>query len=159
MAHLEKHNILNDEQHGFRKGRSCETQLALTINDLAKILDKQGQADVIIMDFSKAFDLVPHQRLLLKLRHFGISGTLHTWIKNFLTQRTQQVVLDGATSSSIAVTSGVPQGTVLGPLLFILYLNDLPDGLSSQVRLLADDCIMYREITLIDDIVSRYKMI
>ena len=154
MAHLEKHNILNDEQHGFRKGRSCETQLALTINDLAKILDKQGQADVIIMDFSKAFDLVPHQRLLLKLRHFGISGTLHTWIKNFLTQRTQQVVLDGATSSSIAVTSGVPQGTVLGPLLFILYLNDLPDGLSSQVRLLADDCILYREITSMEDSIS-----
>ena len=63
MSHLEKNNILNDEQHGFRKGRSCETQLALTIDDLAKILDKQGQADVIIMDFSKAFDLVPHQRL------------------------------------------------------------------------------------------------
>ena len=151
MSHLEKNNILNDEQHGFRKGRSCETQLALTIDDLAKILDKQGQADVIIMDFSKAFDLVPHQRLLLKLRHFGISGTLHAWIKNFLTQRTQQVVLDGATSSSIAVTSGVPQGTVLGPLLFILYLNDLPDGLSSQVRLLADDCILYRKVNSVED--------
>lgn len=146
MKHFENHNVLNDEQHGFRKGRSCETQLSLTVNDLAKILDKQGQADVIIMDFSKAFDLVPHQRLLLKLKQAGITGLLHSWLENFLTKRTQQVVLEGVSSASVNVSSGVPQGTVLGPLLFILYLNDLTDGITSQVRLLADDCILYREI-------------
>ena len=151
MSHLEKYHVLNNEQHGFRKGRSCETQLALTVNDLARILDDQGQADVIIMDFSKAFDLVPHQRLLLKLKHFGISGMLLDWMTNFLTKRTQKVVLDGESSSPITVTSGVPQGTVLGPLLFILYLNDLPVGIKSQVRLLADDCILYREIKSLDD--------
>ena len=151
MRHLEQYKVLNDEQHGFRRGRSCETQLALSVNDLAKVLGRQSQADVVIMDFSKTFDLVPHQRLLSKLCHYGITGKLHNWMQNFLTMRTQQVVLEGVSSSSITVTSGVPQWMVLGPLLFILYLNDLPEGISSQVRLLADDCILYREInTLID---------
>ena len=151
MSHLEQYNVLNNEQHGFRKGRSCETQLALTVNDLAKILDNKGQADVIIMDFRKAFYLVPHQRLLYKLTQAGITGPLHKWASNFLTKRSQQVVLEGISSSSIQVTSGVPQGTILGPLLFILYLNDLPDGITSQVRLLADDCMLYREIKTLDD--------
>ena len=151
MKHFDEHMVLNDEQHGFRKGRSCETQLALTVNDLAKILDGRGQADVIIMDFSKAFNLVPHQRLLLKLQQAGVTGPLHTWISNFLTKRSQKVVLEGVSSSSVQVTSGVLQGTVLGPLLFILYLNDLPEGITSQVRLLADDCILYSEITLEED--------
>ena len=151
MCHFDEHNVLNNKQHGFRKGRSCETQLALTVNDLAGILDNKGQVDVIITDFSKAFDLVPHQRLLLKLKHAGISGSLHNWISTFLTKRSQQVVLEGNSSTSIVVTSGVPQGTVLGPLLFILYLNDLPEGISSQVRLLADDCILYREIQTQED--------
>ena len=103
------------------------------------------------MDLSKAIDLVPHQRLLSKLCHYGITGKLHNWIQNFLRMRTQQVILDGVSSSSITITSGVPQGTVLGPLLYILYLNDLPEGISSQVCLLADDCILYREINTLND--------
>ena len=106
---------------------------------------------MVIMDFSKAFDLVPHQRLLSRLCHYGITGKLHNWMQIFLTMRTQQVVLEGVSSSSITVTSGVPQGAVLGPLLFIIYLNDLPEGISSQVRLLADDCILYREINTLND--------
>ena len=146
MTHLENHGFLNNQQHGFRKGRSCETQLALTVDDLAKILNNKGQADVIIMDFSKAFDTVPHERLLAKLRHAGINGSLHKWIRSFLTLRSQQVCLDGAVSTPVHVSSGVPQGTVLGPLLFLLYLNDISDEISSEVRLLADDCILYRSI-------------
>ena len=151
MRYLEKYKVLIDEQHGFRGGRSFETQLALSVNDLAKALDRQSQADVVIMDFSKALDLVPHQRLLSKFFHYGITGKLHKWIKFFLAMRTQQVVLEDVSSSSITVTSGVPQGTVLGPLLFIFYLIDLPEGISSQVRLLADDCILYREINTLND--------
>ena len=151
MKHLEKYKVLNDEQHGFRRGRSCETQLALSVNDLAKVLDRQSQADVVMVDFSKAIDLVPHQRLPLKLCHFGITGKLHNWIQDCFTMRTQKLVLEGVSSSSITVTSGVQHGTVLGPLRFILYLSDLPEGLSSQVRLLADDCILYREINTLND--------
>ena len=108
MRHLEKYKVLNDEQHGFHRGRSCEAQLALSVNDLVKVLDRQSQADVVIMDLSKAFDLVPHQRLLSKLSHFGITGKLLNWIQFFLTMRIQQVVLEGVSSSSITVTSGVP---------------------------------------------------
>ena len=88
MRHLEQYKVLNDEQHGFRRGRSCETQLALSVNDLAKVLDRQSQADVVIMDFSKAFDLVPHQRLLSKLCHYGITGKLHNWMQFFYNENT-----------------------------------------------------------------------
>ena len=147
MAHLEDYGYLNDKQHGFRKGRSCETQLALAVNDIARVLDDKGQVDVIIMDFSKAFDTVPHERLLAKLKHAGVRNSLHNWVKNFLTKRTQKVTLDGVSSPPpVSVTSGVPQGTVLGPLLFLIYLNDIADGISSEIRLLADDCILYRQI-------------
>ena len=105
----------NDEQHGFCISQSFETQLALSVNDLAKVLDRQSQADVAMMDFSKAFDLVPHQRLLSKLCHYWITGKLHNWIQKNFTMRTQQVDLEDVSSSSITVTSGVPQGAVLGP--------------------------------------------
>ena len=97
-----------------------------------------------ILDFSKAFDKVPHERLLTKLRHYGIHGNLLSWIRDhFLTSRLQQVVCDGETSSAQEVISGVPQGTVLGPLLFFAYINDLPNKIRSSVRLFADDCVVY----------------
>ena len=83
MRHLEQYKVLNDDEHGFRRGRSSETQLAPSVNDLAKVLHRQSQADVVIMDFGKALDLVPHQRLLSKLRHLGITGKLHIWIQIF----------------------------------------------------------------------------
>ena len=99
-----------------------------------------------ILDFTKAFDKVPHKRLIHKLNYCGISGSIATWIETFLIGRTQQVVVNGATSSSTVVTSGVPQGTVLGPLLFLLYINDLPDNLSTSARLFADYFILYTPI-------------
>jgi hypothetical protein len=102
---------------------------------------------MIIMDFSKAFDTVPHNRLLHKLKSYGITGNTHRWLSNFLTKRTQRVVVNGEHSKWVHVKSGVPQGTVLGPLLFLVYLNDLPDNISSEVRLFADDCVLYRQIT------------
>jgi hypothetical protein len=161
MAHFDKYSILNDKQHGFRRGRSCETQLAGLVDDLAQVLNDRGQIDLCIMDFSKAFDVVPHQRLLTKLHHLGIRQNTHQWIEGFLSNRTQRVVIDSQHSSKSPVVSGVPQGTVLGPLLFLAYINDLPDKVTSQVRLFADDLILYRQIesnndcnTLQDDINS-----
>ena len=147
MRHLDRHKILTDKQHGFRAKHSCETQLLQTVHDLAHSLDKRKQTDIIIMDFSKAFDSVPHNRLLYKLHKYGITGHLHSWISEFLTKRTQRVVVDGEQSEWVKVQSGVPQGTVLGPLLFLIYINDLPLNINSEVRLFADDCVMYHTIT------------
>ena len=146
LKHLDKHNILTKLNHGFRKGFSCETQLALTLDDIVRNFDSNIQTDIVVLDFSKAFDKVPHDRLLLKLSSYGIQGGLLDWIKNYLCFRTMTVVVDGASSDAAPVISGVPQGTVLGPLLFLCYINDLPDSVSSQVRLFADDCVLYRPI-------------
>ena len=101
------------------------------------------QVNLAILDFSKAFDEVPHQRLLMKLEHYGIRGSLQEWFKSFLTDRSQVVVCDGVTSTPVRVTSGVPQSTVLGPVLFLLYINGLANELKSTVRLFADDALMY----------------
>ena len=151
MDHLEKYKILTNLNHGFRSGYSCETQLLTTTHDFLTSLDKKCQVDIAILDFSKAFDTVPHQKLLHKLRNFGINGPLLSWLQNFLTQRTMQVVLENTTSRTTSVDSGVPQGTVLGPLLFLCHINDLPDSVQSQVRLFADDCLLYREIKSFQD--------
>ena len=146
LNHLEQYNILTNLQHGFRSGHSCETQLLITTHDLLTNYDKKIQTDMAILDFSKAFDTVPHTRLLSKLEHYGINGTINNWIKSFLTNRTQSVVVEGNQSPHVDVLSGVPQGTVLGPLLFLCHINDLPQHVKSQVRMFADDCLLYRPI-------------
>ena len=143
-GHLDRQNILSRFQHGFRSKHSCETQLLITTHDITSLHDNNLQVDIGILDFSKAFDVVPHQRLLNKLSYYGISGKTHQWIKNFLIGRTQNVLVDGHLSDPADVGSGVPQGTVLGPLLFLLYINDLPLILSpgTRIRLFADDCLI-----------------
>ena len=152
IRHLDRHNILSDAQHGFRKRRSCESQLITTINDLAKGLEDTTQIDVILLDYEKAFDKVSHRHLLEKLRHNGVHGNILEWVSSFLHSRTQSVLVDGQTSSESDVTSGVPQGSVLGPLLFLVYINDLPACVtSSTTRLFADDSVMYRRIKSPDD--------
>ena len=149
--HFEDHKVLTNINHGFRSGYSCETQLTITIDELAKNLDKGLQTDVAILDFSKAFDTVPHDKLLHKLDAYGIRGPLHTWIKSFLCERHMRVIVEGEASSETTVDSGVPQGTVLGPLLFLCHINDLPDRVTSSVRLFADDCLLYRPVQTKDD--------
>ena len=147
--HLDEYGILYPGQHGFRKKLSCESQLLVTTHDFLCRLDSKEQVDVAILDFSKAFDVVPHQRLLRKLRLYGIDGPVLSCIAGFLDSRTQSVLVDGIRSHSRSVTdgdpvlSGVPQGTVLGPLLFLLYVNDLPSVLdpSTACKLFADDCV------------------
>ena len=148
MKHLDKFDIITDKQHGFRRRRSCETQLIATIEGIAsKLRTCKDQVDIILLDFAKAFDKVPHIRLLHKLDYYGIRGGTLSWIKEFLSGRSQQVVLEGQKSSQKEVLSGVPQGTVLGPLLFLAFINDLPDVVkTSDARLFADDCLLYRHI-------------
>ena len=110
MRHFDSCNILTDFQHGFRKARSCESQLIITVDDIANNLDDGLQTDLILLDFSKAFDKVPHLHLLHKLQHYGIKGSLLTWISNFLQGRVQKVNLDGESSDQSPVSSGVPTG-------------------------------------------------
>ena len=104
------------------------------------------QTDLIIMDFAKAFDKVPHRRLLHKLDYYGIRGSSNKWISSWLFGRTQQIVLYGQASDPVTVLSGVPQGSVLGPILFFSFINDLQDNIRSSVRLLAEGCVLYRNI-------------
>ena len=137
-------SILVDEQHGFRPKRSCESQLLTFTQYLFDKISHGGQVDAVVLNFSKAFDKVPHKRLMEKLNHYGIQGTTHSWVKAFLINRTQQVVLDGAKSGIAHVLSGVPQGTVLGPTIFLIFINDLPCRVKSSVRLFADDCVLFR---------------
>ena len=143
MKHAEDNNILYPLQHGFRSKRSCETQLLECIDDLTKNMANGKQTDLLILDFSKAFDKVGHNLLLHKLNHYGIRGETLEWIRAFLSDRTQVVVVDGQESDIGNVESGVPQGSVLGPSLFLFYINDLPTNLTSTVRLFADDTIVY----------------
>ena len=118
FKNVEDHKILTNLQHGFRSGRSCETQLITTTHDLLSSFNSKSQIDVAILDFSKAFDTVPHAGLLGKLEHYGIDSKILLWITNFLNNRKQRVVVDGSFSNYADVESGVPKGTVLGPLLF-----------------------------------------
>ncbi len=148
MRHLDRHNILNDSQHGFRRNRSCETQLITTVHQIAHQLSQGSQVDVVLLDFSKAFDKVFHARLLRKLDYYGVRNNTLKWISAFLSQRQQQVALEGNLSPSIDVVSGVLQGTVLGPLLFLVFINDLPDCVKFSVtKLFADDCLLFKKIT------------
>ena len=146
MSHFSKNKILTPVQHGFWSKYSCESQFFITTDEFIQNFEGKTQTDVVVLDLSKAFDVAPNQRLLHKLDHYGIRGTTLNWIQNFLTNRTHKVVVGGSSSESARVKSGVPQGTVLGPLLFLTYINDLPSTVSSLVRIFADDCLLYRPI-------------
>ena len=150
-CHLEEHGFLSDAQHGFRKLRSCETQLYATLQDFFNTLEAGGRLDAVVLDFSKAFDKVPHERLMSKLLHCGVQGSTRRWIRHWLIGCEQRVVVDGTESDTCSVTSGVPQGSVLGPLLFLIFINDIAQDLNSNIRLFADDALLYRSIRSQED--------
>ena len=149
--HLSINRISSPHQHGFQRGLSCETQLITVIYEWALVLDVHGQVDVVFLDFAKAFDSVPHERLLLKADYFVIRNKTNIWFRSFLTGRSQRVLINGSASSWSPVVSRVPQGTVLGPILFLMFINDLPTNTTSGIKLFADDCVLYRPINSVSD--------
>ena len=152
MLHMNTHNLLYKYQHGFRSKLSTETQLVEFVSNMVNGMRDGKQNDVVIMDFAKAFDKVSHQKLLFKLKKYGIDDKTCGWAKSFLSNRTQRVVVDGVHSEEGQVTSGVPQGSVVGPIFFLIYINDMPDYTKySTLRLFADDTIIYLSINSNED--------
>ena len=147
VAYLEENNILCPNQHGFRKGRSCLTQLLNHVDKILQHFLRKNDTDSIYLDYAKAFDKVDHYLLLEKLSAYGIRGKLHAWFTSYLKDRIQTVVVNGEKSYPTTVKSGVPQGTVRGPVLFILYLNDLKSCIKhSYISSFADDTRLIKEI-------------
>lgn len=151
MDHCNDNHVFSDSQYGFRQRRGCILQLLKVFDDWTKFVDSDIPVDAIFLDFRKAFDCVPHKRLLMKLEKLGISGNILKWIADFLTERNQRVIINGVSSEWTEVTSGVPQGSVLGPLLFIMYVNDLPVEVDSFCKLFADDAKLYRDLQNLQD--------
>ena len=151
MDFLIKHKLINPSQHGFLKARSCLTNLLCFFEEITKWVDEGSPVDVIYLDFQKAFDKVPHQRLILKLKSHGMGNSIINWIKQWLKDRRQRVVVDGEVSSWKPVLSGVPQGSVLGPILFLIYINDLEEGVTGNILKFADDTRLFRKVKEIGD--------
>lgn len=152
MLHLISNNLMAPEQHGFVPGKACNSNLLETADIVTAAIADKSPVDMVFVDFSKAFDKVPHERLVHKLVLLGIEEPLVSWIRSFLHGREQRVVLGEHQSKWVSVTSGVPQGSVLGPTLFAAYINDLPSLLKNTCRLYADDLKLIARVSSQDDV-------
>ena len=146
VEHLESNQIFTKQQHGFRARRSCLTALLEYFENISRLLDENTPCDAVYLDCQKAFDTVPIRRLLVKLEAVGIKGKILKWISDFLQNREQRVQIRNATSEWVKVLSGVPQGSVLGPVLFLIYINDIVMNIKSTIKLFADDAKICRPI-------------
>ena len=151
VKHMIENNLFSNKQYGFISKRSAALQLLNVLEIWSSILDEDGIIDNINMDFQKAFDSVPHRRLLGKLISYGIEGDIILFIEAFLKNRKQKVIINGQSSNNTEVISGVPQGSVIAALLFVIYINDMPDNIKSHLFLFADDCKFFRQILTTED--------
>ncbi len=146
------HKVIMIPKWKFEDNSTCivavATQLLEVVHDWAHTLERRSSSHVVFLDFSKAFDTVPHERLLMKLDNIGVRGELLSWLRSFLVKRRQRVMANGSTSDWATVSSGVPQGSILGPLLFLIYTKDIRASVLSRCRTFADDCAIYREVNV-----------
>ena len=143
VEHMTENNLYSKCQHGFRKNRSCVTQLIEVYDTLTELIDDGKNVDIIYLDFKKAFDSIPHERLIMKMKGYGINGLTLEWVRSFLSDRKQRVRIGEKFSSMTNVTSGIPQGSILGPVLFTIFINDLPDAINVHCKVFADDTKIY----------------
>ena len=141
--------LIHQNQHGFLKNKSCASNLACYADFISKTFDMKSQTHSVYTDFQKAFDVVPHELLLLKMnRQFGIEGNVLKWFNSYLNNRQQRVVINGSHSDWYTATSGVPQGSIIGPTLFIMYINDIVECVrSSEILLFADDYTIFKDVS------------
>ena len=155
--YLESNNLLKESQHGYRNNKSCLTNLLEYVEHVTSEIDLGKNVDVIYIDFCKAFDKVCHKKLVLKLKRYGIGGKVLSWITEWLTNRKQRVILNGEKSNWSNVKSGVPQGSVLGSILFLIYIDDIDDKVTSKLFKFADDLKLVNGISNIRDSMNLQK--
>src|SRR6267154_5992709 len=154
-AHIESFlwdtKFINRSQHGFTKSKSCLSNLLICQNSIVNMIDSGSSVDIFYLDFQKAFDKVPHGRLMDKVRDAGIGGKIADWLENWLSDRVQRVSINGSCSEWVDVTSGVPQGSILGPLLFTIFINDIDSKVTNDLLKFADDLKMWGRADTIQD--------
>ena len=158
VDHLEKCGLFSDFQYGFRSSRSTADLLTVVSDRIARAFNRSGATRAVALDISKAFDRVWHAGLLHKLKSYGISGRIFSLISSFLSNRPLRVVLDGKPSQQYPVNAGVPQGSILGPTLFLLYINDLPDDVICDIAIYADDTTLYSRCDLASDLWQQLEL-